>query len=146
MQNRPTKSIPQKISGLEAENSVFFTIFAARFKTIVMKHLSLSFLLIILICSCGNATKNDSNVGSAQETNAENTESSANASGKKAQKGDEDIIARVKAIYEDVFNEYNEALESESIPQSSPDEKYCSADWNKVLDKVTEFDAVNNPD
>lgn len=111
-----------------------------------MKHLSLSFLLIILICSCGNATKNDSNVGSAQEANAENTESSANASGKKAQKGDEDIIARVKAIYEDVFNEYNEALESESIPQSSPDEKYCSADWNKVLDKVTEFDAVNNPD
>ena len=96
--------------------------------------------------SCGNANSNKDNAAGDQEAYTENSEASANNNGKKAKKGDEDIIARVKAIYDDVFGEYNEADLSESIPQSSPDEKYCSADWNKVLGKVSEYDAVNHPD
>lgn len=59
---------------------------------------------------------------------------------------DEYIISRVQSIYDDIFAEYNKAAEDESMPSSSPDEKYCSDDWNKALQEVSDYDQQNHPD
>ncbi len=109
-----------------------------------MKYITpLFFAVILMMISCSNSNTNN-NATDQSQPDIEATTSSDK--GKKAPKTEEAVLARVNAIYTDVFGEYNEADLQESIPQSSPDEKYCSSDWNTILGKVADFDSVNNPD
>ena len=109
-----------------------------------MKYITpLSFAVILMMISCSNSNTNNNATDQSQQDIEATTSSDK---GKKAPKTEEAVLARVNAIYTDVFGEYNEADLQESIPQSSPDEKYCSSDWNKILGKVADFDSVNNPD
>ncbi len=101
--------------------------------------------LALLVIGCGkNAKEADGNANEKLETGTE-TKAAPTASNTD-RKSDEYIISRVLSIYADVFAEYNKAAEDESVPPHSPDEKYCSDDWNKALLEVTEYDQQNNPD
>ena len=108
-----------------------------------MKKIFMMMAVALLAISCGQSKKDNTttdNTPTAQKnlmtTTAETVDPDNEAY----------IPSRVKSIYEDVFSEYNEASENESIPQHSPDEKYCSEDWNKTLLQVQEYDQQHNPD
>lgn len=65
---------------------------------------------------------------------------------------DDYVIARVNAIYDNIFKEnfpeHDLEDEEEFIPQDvpSPDEKFCTKDWNEWMSKVDEYDRTNSPD
>lgn len=111
------------------------------------KNLIFLFCTLLAMSSCTTTPKDG-----AESNTTEGTESQSGNKGKAAkvdksqQMTDDYIIARVNSIYEAVFDEYNKAEEAESIPQSSPDEEYCSEDWNKTLMEVAEYDQQHNPD
>ena len=115
-----------------------------------MRKTFMYFMAAMLAIGCGR--------GSSQPTQ-ENADGNAtpSATASKAdtpvvdeseRKTDAYTVQRVESIYADVFAEYNAANEeeNEAIPQSSPDEKYCSDSWNKLLLQVSEFDQQHNPD
>ena len=108
-----------------------------------MKQVIMIFAMALMVIACGKNSKEGGEVENAQS----NKEQKATASTSNADpQSDEYIISRVQAIYDDVFSEYNKITENETIPQTSPDEKYCSNDWNEVLLKVSEYDQLHNPD
>ena len=108
-----------------------------------MRHGMIMIAMALLVIGCGKSEKQvDETTDGQAATETKGAATTSNAD----RKSDEYIISRVQAIYDDVFAEYNKAAEDESIPQNSPDEKYCSDDWNKALLEVTEYDQQNNPD
>ena len=95
-----------------------------------MRHGMILIAMALLVIGCGKSEKQvDETTDGQAATETKRAATSSNAD----RKSDEYIISRVQAIYDDVFAEYNKAAEDESIPQNSPDEKYCSDDWNKAL-------------
>ncbi|MBR7055069.1 MAG: DUF3828 domain-containing protein [Prevotella sp.] len=64
---------------------------------------------------------------------------------------DEYVIARVEAIYDNIFKENFQELGEDDegdLPQDvpSPDEKFCTKDWNELVSKVIEYDNTTKPD
>ena len=108
-----------------------------------MKQKMMIIAMSLLVISCGKSVKDGEETTNEQPTTeVKGKTEKSNAD----RKSDEYIISRVQSIYDDVFADYNKAAEDESIPQNSPDEKYCSDDWNKALLQVAEYDQQNNPD
>ena len=108
-----------------------------------MKRCMVMIAMALLVIGCGKSGKEVNKATNGQEsTEIEGTTNTSNVD----RKSDEYILSRVQSIYADVFAEYNKAAEDETIPQSTPDEKYCSDDWNKTLLEITEYDQQNNPD
>ncbi len=113
-----------------------------------MKKSILFFVCILLAMgSCTTGSKDNSdNETTEQGTDKNGSKGQTAKVDKSTQMTDDYIIGRVGNIYDAVFEEYNKAEEDESIPQSSPDEKYCSEDWNKTVMDVSDFDQQHNPD
>jgi len=113
-----------------------------------MRKTFMYFVAALLAISCGRSGSQPTASGSTPASgDASTTMQAASAPvDKSQQQTDEYILQRVEKIYADVFAEYNTADENETMPQSSPDEKYCSEDWNKLLLRVIDFDQQHNPD
>lgn len=113
-----------------------------------MRHSILILTVMAIMASCGNSNgEKTTNEQNAPTTEATGNDSLAKATKSKVDPKDEAyLISRVQAIYDKVFGEYNRANENEEMPQFSPDEDFCSKDWNSMLQKIEEYDAANNPD
>ena len=120
-----------------------------------MKRIIIVFASLLLLASCGK--KGDE----AKPSTSSPATSSADTTAVKPfdqphidgdPQSDDYVIARVNAIYENIFKEnYPEVGEEgeELIPSDdvlSPDEKFCTNGWNDLLTKVYEFDSTNSPD
>ena len=108
-----------------------------------MKQKLIIIAMSLLAIACGKSSNENGEKGDVQTSTENKTTAAASNVDRKS---NEYIISRVQSIYDNVFEEYKKAAEDESTPQISPDEKYCSDDWNKVLLQVTEYDQQNNPD
>lgn len=106
--------------------------------------------VLLLAVSCGKKDNSGEATNNEQSTEATSNDPSASRMDFKGdRKSDEYIKARVAFIYEHVFAEsYNDEEENEIDFQDmpSPDEKYCTKDWNELLAKIYDYDSVNNPD
>lgn len=113
-----------------------------------MRRSILILTVMAIMASCGNSNgEKTTNEQNAPTTEATGNDSQAKATKSKVDPKDEAyLISRVQAIYDKVFGEYNRANENEEMPQFSPDEDFCSKDWNSMLQKIEEYDAANNPD
>lgn len=122
-------------------------------KHIDMKRIIIVFASLLLLASCGKkgeGTKPTSSPATPTDTTAVKPFEQPHIDGDP--QSDEYVIARVNAIYENIFKEnYPEVGEEgeELIPSDdvlSPDEKFCTKGWNDLLTKVYEFDSSNSPD
>lgn len=109
-----------------------------------MKYLASLILALLLLCSCGD--KNNSKTTSVLSDTEVAAESTTPGVSKENRQNKDYLISRVNHIYNDVFQNYNDSIDNESIPQNSPDENYCTKGWNTLLAKVSEFDQIHNPD
>ncbi len=125
--------------------SVFFLNFAADSTIFMtMKYLVSFILAVLLLSSCGD--KNNSKATPVTSDKEIAVETDSPEISKENRQNKEYLISRVKQIYKDVFQYYNDSIDNESIPQNSPDENYCTKGWNTILAKVSEFDQIHNPD
>ena len=117
-----------------------------------MKQVIIVFATLLLMASCGKkgeeATPSSSN---DPQTPTENAVKFEQPHIEGNPQSDEYVIARVNAIYDNIFKEnYPEIGEDgEGLPEDdvlSPDEKFCTKDWNELLTKVYEYDSANSPD
>ena len=111
-----------------------------------MKKLLTLLALSLIVASCGKKTTTPS---SPEETSSNpqvaTSSSDAPASGDRMSK--EYLVARVNAIYQNVFQKYygeDSDLNEQDAP--SPEEIFCTKDWNELFDKVMEYDNIHNPD
>ena len=115
-----------------------------------MRKTFMYFMAAMLAIGCGRGSSQPTQENADGNATPSATASKADAPvvDETERKTDAYIVQRVESIYADVFAEYNAANEeeNEAIPQSSPDEKYCSDSWNKLLLQVSEFDQQHNPD
>lgn len=112
-----------------------------------MKKLLILFAFMLLITSCGKKTPSSSSPEGTSSEQSQASASSDNTSNPKERKNKEYILARVNAIYQNVFTEsYGEDSDLNNQDVPSPEEKYCSKDWNDLLDKVSDYDNTNSPD
>ena len=115
-----------------------------------MKRILLMLTVIALMASCGkgDSSKPESEIEEEEVTIIdENGEETTIKKIKGDPNTDEYLLARVQAIYDDVFAEYNRASENEELTiPSTPDDKYCTKEWNSLLQKVNDYDSTHNPD
>lgn len=120
-----------------------------------MKQVIIVFATLLLMASCGKKGENAGTPSSPTATDT--TETTIVKAFEQPHidgdpQSDEYVIARVNAIYDNIFKEnYPEIGEEgeELIPSDdvlSPDEKFCTKDWNEMLTKVYEYDSSNSPD
>lgn len=111
-----------------------------------MKKAFVLFALTLLFASCGkNASTPSAQQESSETTEANTTTSQATTT--KDRNSEEYLVARVYDIYRNVFIEnYGEDTELNDQDMPSADEKYCTKSWNDTVEKVTNFDNMNNPD
>ncbi len=98
-------------------------------------------LIIILLASCGGSQSSSGTDESAEPT----TETSTSVE----KKSDGNVLHRVEQIYQDVLASYQRIDEEENDENQiikSPEEKYCSSDWNKVSEEVAEYDTTQHPE
>ncbi len=105
--------------------------------------------LLLLTSSCGNKGEASAEASEQSSTETVSRDTTATMAYKGDRKSDDYIKERVAFIYKHVFSEnYHSEEESEMDFQDlpSPDEKFCTKEWNDLLSKIYEFDSVNNPD
>ena len=112
----------------------------------IMKKAFVLFALTLLFASCGkNASTPSTPQESSETTEANTTKSKATTT--KDRNSEDYLVARVYDIYRDVFIEnYGEDSDLNDQDVPSPDEKYCTKSWNDIVEKVTNYDNMNNPD
>lgn len=115
-----------------------------------MKQVIIVFATLLLLASCG---KKGEQANSSSNDPQNTPESTVKAFEQPHIDGnpqsDEYVIARVNAIYDNIFKENypvigeegEEILPSDDTP--SPDEKFCTKDWNELL---TKYNAAVSPD
>ncbi len=112
-----------------------------------MRTFYFSFVMFLFILTgCGKSGSGTESVSESPSSEGGSENSSVASVPAGDRQSDTYIISRVQAIYDDVLAEYNKADEEETVPPNSPDEKYCSKEWNEWLVKVQEYDQANNPD
>ncbi|MBO4850401.1 MAG: DUF3828 domain-containing protein [Prevotella sp.] len=117
-----------------------------------MRHCIMFFATLLLLASCGKggvSTSSTSSDSTSQSPSSNETFVQPKIDGDPH--SDEYVIARVEAIYENIFKEnFREMTDDDEgdLPQDipSPDEKFCTKDWNDLLEKVIEYDNTNKPD
>ena len=119
-----------------------------------MKQVIFVFAALLLMASCGkkgeDATPSSPSSGTGTtDTTTVKTFVQPHIDGDP--QSDEYVIARVNAIYDNIFTENYRIISDEeeefvSDDTLSPDEKFCTTDWNDLLSKVYEFDSTNSPD
>ena len=106
----------------------------------------LRMFVLALLCACCLSTTYSCKEKKAVAAPAETASQVGEESTAKADNHNADALkARVEAIYKDVANVYNKCNEGEGmdltpIQEAKFDEKYCSANWNKLLDEVATID------
>lgn len=103
-----------------------------------------SFFLAMLLISCGGGQ-----TSTTPEESSVSSESSSSVQSSAESKSDGDVLKRVEQIYNDVFSNYYQSEEEEgdeSLATNTPDEKYCSQEWNELLGKVVDYDTTHHPD
>lgn len=115
-----------------------------------MKHLRLCF--VAMMCSLGLATvlSCKEKAPEKKETAKESVDTTAVATEKASDKHSADALkARVEAIYADVTSVYNkcneqgDGLNLKPITDAQFDKKYCSDNWNSLLEEVAAIDNAN---
>lgn len=120
-----------------------------------MKKIMMLLATLLLLANCGktdgSATTSNSLTEKGSESSPGETFVQPHIEG--TPQSDEYVIARVKAIYDNIFKENYpernlEDVENDYIPDDvpSPDEKFCTKDWNEWMSKIDEYDSTNNPD
>ena len=111
-----------------------------------MKKALVLFTITLLFASCGKNASTPSAPQESSETTETNTTKSQ-ATTTKDRNSEEYLVARVYDIYRNVFTEnYDEDADLNDQDMPSPDEKYCTKSWNEILEKVSNYDNMNNPD
>ena len=108
-----------------------------------MRKVMMMLAMALMIIGCGKNGKTTDGTEDGQGSSGTTKNAAVSDADRQS---DEYIVSRVQSIYDDIFAEYNKANEDESTPTSSPDEKYCSDDWNKALQAVSDYDQQNHPD
>ena len=118
-----------------------------------MKQVIIVFATLLLMASCGKKGKEASPSSSTDPQNpTENAVKFEQPHIDGDPQSDEYVIARVRAIYDNIFKEnYPEIGEDGEglLPEDEvllPDEKFCTKDWNELLTKLYDYDSANSPD
>ncbi len=118
-----------------------------------MKRVIIVFATLLLLASCWKkGEKADPSTNDPQNTTENTVKAFEQPHIDGDPQSDEYVIARVNAIYDNIFKENypvigedgEEILPSDDTP--SPDEKFFTKDWNDLLSKVYEYESANNPD